>query len=130
LAKAVKHLDPSPPKFSGTDWQTLGELKVLAGSDVEAAIQTWLAQTLAPLELQTDFASKISRSAHEAAARALDAKENGIGHGHIHLAAFAPPNPRGRGQTWGFFRLEKLEGSATGQSLPGHSIEFYLYIDG
>ena len=126
----MKQLHSSPPKFSGTDWHPLGELKVRAGSDIEGDIQAWLTQTLAPLELQTDFASKILRSAREAAARALDAKENGIEYRHIHLLAFAAHNHRDKGQTWGFFRLEKLEASPTVGNLPDHSIELYLYLDG
>jgi hypothetical protein len=126
----VKQLDSSPRKFSNTDWRRLGEHKVRAGSDVPGSITAWLTQTLKPLNLPTDLTGKILRSAHEAAARALHLDESSAGYGHIHLVALAQGNHTGKGQTWGFFRMEKLEASPTGASPPDHSIELYLYIDG
>jgi hypothetical protein len=126
----VKQLDSSPSNDYGADWQTLGELKVRAGSHIEGSIATWLTQTLRPLDLPTDLASKILRSAHETAARALDVRDDSLGYGQVYLVAFAPSNHRDGRQTWGFFRLEKLEASPTGGSLPDHSIELYLYLDG
>jgi hypothetical protein len=126
----VKQLDSSPRKFPDTDWRRLGEHKVRAGSDALGSITAWLTQTLRPLNLPTDLTGKILRSAHEAAARALHLNESSAGYGHIHLVALAPSHHTDKGQTWGFFRMEKLEASPAGESPPGHSIELYLYIDG
>jgi hypothetical protein len=125
----MKHTNTSPHNFPATDWQTLGELEVRAGSDVERGIQTWLTQTLKPLGLHTEMLNRILRSALEATTRALELNSVTMEFEHIHLFAFAPPSHKFSGQTWGFFRLEKLEDAAEAQSLPDHSIEFYLYIE-
>lgn len=128
----MKDMLSSPDPSSAANWKPLGELELRAGAEATAdsAIQAWLADILAPLDLHTDLLSKILRSAREAAARALESSEKAVRYAHIHLLAFAPYGQRARGQTWGFFRLEKLDGSAPGQSRPDHSIEFYLYLEG
>jgi hypothetical protein len=125
----MKHPNTSPHNFPATDWQTLGELEVRAGSDVERGIQSWLTQTLKPLRLHTDMLNRILQSALEATTRALELNGVTMEFEHIHLLAFAPPGHKFSGQTWGFFRLEKLEDPAKAQSLPDHSIEFYLYSE-
>jgi hypothetical protein len=116
-------------KFSGTDWQTLGALEVRPGSDAESAIRAWLTESLKPLDLHDDLLHRIGRSASEAARRALQFNEAVAGNQHIHLLALAPRHQRLNGQTWGFFRLEKLAGRLAHQSGPVHSIEFYLYAE-
>ena len=125
----MKLHNPSPHKFSGAEWQTLGELEVRAGSDAERAIQAWLTETLQPLELHGDLFQRICRSAWEAATRVLQFNGSPMQHRHIHLLAFAPRNYRPKAQTWGFFRLEKLENPVAGQSQSDHSIEFYIYAE-
>jgi len=128
----MKDIHSSPEPSSAANWKPLGELELHAGAKAvtDGAIQAWLAEVLAPLSLHTDLVNKILRSAREAAARALESSEKAVPYVHIHLLAFAPYSPRTRGQTWGFFRLEKLDGSEPGQSRPDHSIEFYLYLEG
>ena len=51
-------------------------------------------------------------------------------HQHVHLLAYTSRSHHPKGQTWGFFRLEKLENPAAGQIEPEHSIEFYIYPEG
>ena len=124
----MKHIHSSQ-KFSETDWQTLGGLEVRSDSDIERTIQAWLNKTLGPLGLHSDLLERILRSACEAATRALQLKNDGVGFKHIHLLAFSSYNGETKRQTWGFFRLEKLE-AATDVDSPNHSIEFYLYLEG
>jgi hypothetical protein len=124
----MKPMHPSH-KFSETDWQTLGDLEVRTGSDIEGAIQAWLDKTLGPLALPSDLLDRILRSACEAATRALQLEDPGMGFRHIHLLAFSSHSGEAKRQTWGFFRLEKLE-AATEADSPNHSIEFYLYLEG
>jgi hypothetical protein len=126
----VKHIPDFPSPFSATNWLSLGELEVRTGSDVERIIQTWLIDILNPLELHVDLFNRVLRSASEAASRALQLNDVTMELGHIHVLAFAPHDYKSRGPTWGFFRLEKLEGNGQDQSLPHHSIELYLYIEG
>lgn len=126
----MKATDTSSNRFSAADWQTLGELEVNAGSDIEQEIQAWLLAALGPLDLHNDVQSKIMRSAREAASQALEDRDVTGENGHIHLLAFAPHDYASKGQTWGFFRLEKFADHTEDQSLPEHSIEFYLYLEG
>ena len=112
-----------------TDWQVLGELELPVGSPVDAAIATGLTEILAPLELQADFVRKVLHSAQEAAARAsLAGIAEPIAH-HIHLILFVSREQPFKPQTWGFFRIEKIERATTDSRFPDHAIEFYLYLD-
>jgi hypothetical protein len=108
-------------------WQILSELDVRAGSEAERLIEYWLTEALKPLGLHTDLIKRISRSAREAAARTLALTEGSAASGHIHLLVFGPQDHALKGQTCGFFRLEKLEHPTSELGPPGHSIEFYLY---
>jgi hypothetical protein len=123
----MKHIQP-PHKFSRTDWQRLGELEILSDSEIERAVQAWLNKTLGPLGLHSDLLDRILRSACEAATRALQLENSSMGFWHVHLLAFSSHNGETKRQTWGFFRLEKLE-AATGANSPNHAIEFYLYLE-
>ena len=125
----MNQLSSPSNQFSGTDWQTLGELEVHPGSDAEGAIRAWLTESLKPLDLHSEVFHRIWRSASEAAGRTLQLNEAAAGNQHIHLLALAPRHHRRDGQTWGFFRLEKLGDRPAGQNGSVHSIEFYLYAE-
>lgn len=125
----MKETHPSAPRFSGADWYAVGELNLRAGSDLEQEIRAWLDQTLHPLDLSMEFLSRVHRSAREAASRALAMRAPAQKYGHIHVLVFAPRGNQQQGETWGFFRLEKLEACPENEILPDHSIEFYLYME-
>lgn len=114
---------------SGANWQVLGDLELAFGSEADSAISSWLTEVLSPLDLQTDFLNKVLKSAQESAAHALQA-EPVMALEHIHLLIFAPPDPRIKGLTWGFFRIEKVENALVDRDFPDHAIEFYLYVEG
>lgn len=109
-------------------WQMLGEMEIPVDVGVNTVIHTWMTDVLGPLQLRADFVNKISTSAQEAAARALQI-DNLSKVGHIHLIAFVPAEINLKAGTWGFFRIEKLE-SAANDTSPDHTIELYLYLDG
>jgi hypothetical protein len=48
---------------------------------------------------------------------------------HIHLVIHGPREQTSKQGIWGFFRVEKVEGS-TDEISAAHSIEFYLYMEG
>ena len=125
----MKHTHPNPASLPAANWRSLGQLEVRSSSNVEDLIHVWLAETLNSLELPMDLFNRVLRSASEAANRALQLNEVNTTLGHIHLLAFVPHDYTSRGLTWGFFRLEKLEGNGQDHSLPHHSIELYLYLD-
>jgi hypothetical protein len=128
LVKTVKKNDSSQNTID-TDWQILGELELPAGIESGPAIRSWLVESLAPLDLHVEFIHKVLNSAWEAATRAMQV-EQVTGLGHIHLFVFAPKRPGSQVQTWGFFRIEKVELAPDSESPRCHSMEFYLYPEG
>ena len=128
--KPVKHIDPFSNHISGTDWQFLGELELTIGEEADGVISAWLTETLNPLNLHTDFLNKVLKSAQEAAERAMQSENRQLDFQHIHLLIFFPGTCASKEQTWGFFRIEKIEGAQQHKSPSDHAIEFYLYLDG
>ena len=120
---------PFSSNFLGADWQILGELALPVGSNADDRITVWLAETLNPLNLHADFVNKVLKSAQDAMARAMQV-EFVTEFAHIHLLVFAPADRASKGQTWGFFRISKIEGAKGDESPPDHAIEFYLYVEG
>jgi hypothetical protein len=131
--KPVKHINPSPNNLSGTGWRILGELELTTAAEADGLISTWLAKTLNPFKLPADFLSRVKKSAQDATIRAITSEGARMKFEHLHLRVFAPRKDEARfrkGQTWGFFRIEKV-GTLTENGDPhDHSIEFYLYLEG
>jgi hypothetical protein len=125
----VKHMNPFLPQVQGTDWQLLGELELPVGSNLDPKLSAWLTEVLNPLDLHTDFFSKVLKSAGEAIARAAQT-ELVTKFEHLHLLIFVPSERPSKGGTWGFFGIEKAYGGLEGESSPGHRIQFYLYLAG
>lgn len=121
----------TPPTRStpDSDWQVWGELELPVKVSADDAIHAWLAEILEPLRLPADFRERVLRSAQDAAARLMQV-ETILKHEHIHLKVFVPEDRASRAQTWGFFRIEKIENGAGNDGPTDHAIEFYLYIEG
>jgi hypothetical protein len=122
---------PSPNNFPGADWQILDELELSVGlyMDDKVNINVWLTELLRPLHLDMDFLNRVLRSAQDAVARAMQV-ESMTELEHIHLLVFARADRIPNGQIWGFFRIEKFEGTEQGENPPGLAVEFYLYQPG
>jgi len=123
----MKHTDSSIQRVSSSGWQILGELELAVNPDIDHTVGKWLATILSPLDLAADFLNKVLKSAQDAAARAMQS-EAVIKFRHTHLLVFAAEARASKGQTWGFFRIEKIDGAADENS-PNHAIEFYLYVE-
>jgi hypothetical protein len=131
--KPVKYIDSSPGPLSETGWGLLAELELQVDAEADSAVSTWLAKTLDPLKLHTDFLSKVTKSAQDAAVRAITSERAQMEFGHAHLRLFVSKkkvSELGKQQTWGFFRIEKLGTSTENGEPHDHSIEFYLYLEG
>jgi hypothetical protein len=124
--KTMQPMNSSLNNAPATDWQILGELELPISAESDGAINAWLTQTLFPMRLHADFLNKVLKSAQHAVARMM---LNEIKFGHIHLLIFAPVDRTSRGQTWGFFRIEKIENPVETKNHPHHTIEFYLYVE-
>ena len=119
---------PSLHQVSGPGWKILGELELAVGIDSGQGVNQWLAALLDSLELQTAFVNKVLQSAHEATERAMQV-ESVIQYKHVHVLVFVPALRELAGQSWGFFRLEKIEAQTQDKSTPEHRIELYLYFE-
>jgi hypothetical protein len=120
--------DTSPNNFPITGWQILGKFKLLIGSGTEDMVNTWLTDILSPLDLPKDFQNKVLESAQNITTRMMQTG-TGTDFEHIHLIVFVPPDLISKGRSWGFFRIEKIEGTTTDGSPPDHAVEFYLYLE-
>ena len=114
--------DPS----STSNWQMLGELVLPIGSDANDLLSVKLTELLAPLELHEKFLNRVLKSAQNYAGRALT-PDAGIPFGEIHLYIFGSNERMSKGQTWGFFRIEKIDSDEQNLAYPDHTVEFYLY---
>jgi hypothetical protein len=111
---------------STSSWQMLGELILLGDSSPNELISAWLTELLAPLDLHEKFMDRVLNSIQNYTGRALSPKA-GIPCGHIHLSIFGPNKRTSSGQTWGFFRIEKIDSAEPSMAHPDHAVEFYLY---
>ena len=129
LGYTVSTIDSPHPRSPGPHWQLLGELELPVEVNTDNTIHAWLTEVLDPLNLSADLLNRILKSAQDAATRVWQA-EPGMELEHIHLIIFVPPDHTSTGQTWGFFRIEKIENTVEGKAAHDHAIEFYLYVDG
>lgn len=119
----------SSERLSAPGRRILAEVKVPVDQRFELQVNTWLVEALAPLNLEARFSQRILDSAADAAQR-LAACGTALTEALVHLILSGPEGVWGERQTWGFFRIEKLEGLGSGAAESDHSIELYLYIEG
>jgi hypothetical protein len=124
----MKHMDLSSRPAQEPGWQLLGEQVLPVGTDLQDATRDWLLRLLRPHGLHEDFLNKLIDSAKEAVLRASLAGSVEQT-GHLHILVYLR-NGASAVQTWGFFRIEKIEEPRDGQDVPGHEIVFYLYPEG
>jgi len=110
-------------------WRKLGELELPIGTSANTSLQLWLLDILDPISLATDFLNRVLASIQEAVARALRS-ENEMKSGHLHISIYVPYDSVSKGKTWGFFHTEKIGGHTDDIPNFGHSMDFYLYVEG
>jgi hypothetical protein len=106
-------------------WQFLGQIELSADLNADT-IHTWLVELLTPLNLHSGLVNQLLNSAQDAAIRALHSN-TGMSFEHIHLSVFVPSEFTALGRIWGFFRIEKIDGTESIEDRPNHAVEFYLY---
>jgi len=127
LVKTMQPPDPLDHSPTAPGWNMLGELELIAEPNTDHTVSKWLAVILDPLDLHPDLLNKVVKSAQAASARVL---QIGMVLKHLHLLVFAPSTRSSNGQTWGFFRIEKVATAKADESSRDHTIEFYLYLEG
>ncbi|HET7144544.1 MAG TPA: hypothetical protein VFI68_11035 [Anaerolineales bacterium] len=114
---------------SASNWQVLGQLELMADSQAHGYLRDQLVEILKPLHLQENFLNKLLLSAEEYTTRALSSI-TALGHGHLHLVIFTQPECVSASESWGFFRIEKIDNAEQNPVHPDHVVEFYLYLEG
>ena len=120
--------DSSLLSVSRPGWQLLGETQLPSTATADT-ISTWLRATLDPLNLQPDFVKQLLHSAQDVCMRALHSATS-MNFQHVHLCIFATSDVNRNGNSWGFFRIEKIDNTEPNQDHPDHAVEFYLYLEG
>ena len=126
MADDVNYPDPQHNHLPQTDWRKLGELKLRAGSNPDGSVETWLTQVLSDFSLPNDLVNKLLKSMEDAAVRVLSAEALLE---HLEIVVLAPADLASQGQTWGFFRVERISTDPNIEDSQGHSIDYYLYLD-
>jgi hypothetical protein len=126
----MKRTDSSFNDYPVTGWQLLGRLNLSRDLDIEPTIHAWLLETLQLINLHMEFFKKLSLSVKSSAVNSLEPHHEKQALDHIHLLLFVRRKQETESRSWGFFHIEKLEGSTNENGPPDHSIEFYIYPDG
>lgn len=116
----------NPPDIG---WQLLGKLDLPANSEVNYVIKSWLAELLNPIDLSTDFITRVMESVQDSVMRILQLNAVSAT-GNIHLSIFAPYERFSERKTWGFFHIERIEKQGEAIDTRDHAIDFYLYVEG
>lgn len=115
-------------KYTGSGRKLLGELELPIGAKADETIIAWLTELLSPLNLHADFLNKVLKSAQNSAAHIL-LTESAAKFEHVHLIIFVPSDPISKEQTWGFFRIEKIESTKTDENSPDPQTDFASFAD-
>jgi hypothetical protein len=113
---------------AGAGWQLLGDFELPIGTHADG-IRSWLAELLTPLDLNHDFVAQLLSSAQDASLRASHSNHE-TSFKHIHISVFTPNERDSQRNTWGFFRIEKLDSVEENKDHPEYVVEFYLYLEG
>jgi hypothetical protein len=125
----VTQIEPPHNHLPRTNWQSLGQLKLVAGSNPDGTIKGWLMDALADFSLPGDLIRRLLASIEEATARVLSPDSVDGQFEYLEIVLLAPPKPAPKGHTWGFFRVERASTDSLSESIKGHRIEYYLYSD-
>lgn len=129
MAVPVKHVDPPRPDIPRTDWQTLGQFKLRAGSNLNGTITAGLMKALIKFSLPEDLVSRLLASIDDATARVLSPDIAEGQFDFIEIVILAPSLQTPKGHTWGFFRVERASTDPLNESAKGHCVQYYLYLD-
>lgn len=129
MADNVNNLDRQHNHLPHTDWRKLGELKLRADSNPDGSIKVWLTHILSDISLSEDIVNKLLRSMKAAAGRVLFIDGTELKLEYLEIVVLVPADLVMQGQTWGFFRVERISTDPRIEDSQGYSIDYYLYMD-
>ena len=125
----MAQFDPLHNHLPRTNWQRVGQLKLVAGSNLDGTIKVWLLDALADFSLPGDLVNRLLTSIEEATARVLSPANMDEQFEYLEIVVLAPLKQASKGHTWGFFRVERASTDTLSESAKGHCVEYYLYLD-
>ena len=129
MGTPMTHFEPPHNHLPRTNWQSLGQLRLVAESNLDGTIEGWLTNALADFSLPGDLIGRLLASIQEATARVLSPEGNEGQFEYLEIAVLAPAEPSSKAHTWGFFRVERASTDSLIERTKGHCIEYYLYLD-
>ena len=115
--------------LQSTDWQISGELQLAVGSNPDGTIRRWLMKILEPFRLPEEYVSKILKSIEDVTSRVLSPDTGDGQFEHLNIVLLTPVGQPAERQTWGFFRLERMESKEKPKESKSYRIEYYLYSE-
>ena len=82
---------------------------------------------LEPFRLPEEYVSKILKSIEDTASRVLSRDTVEGQFDHLNIVILTPAGQPPDRQTWGFFRLERMESKEKSADSKSYHIEYYLY---
>ena len=125
----MKPFDPPHDQVPRTNWQILGQLKLSLGASPDGTMKEWLMNALRDFTLSGDLVSRLLASIEEAAAHILSPDRTQVQLEYLEIVVLAPTGQTSKGHTWGFFRVERESTDPQLESVKGHCVEYYLYLD-
>ena len=129
MADEVNSTDPIHNHLPRNDWQILGKLQLRDHSNANGTIDHWLTGILTTFSLPDDLVGKIRTSIEDAVVRILSPDTAGRNFEYLEIVVLGPSEQTAKGNTWGFFRLERVSTDSQIESAKGHCVEYYLYLD-
>ena len=125
----MTQFEPPHNHLPRTNWKNLGQLKLVAGSNPDGTIKTWLMNTLRDFSLPGDLISRLLASIEEATGRVLSPDSMEGQFEYLEIAVLAQAGEISKGHIWGFFRVERAATDPLNDRAKGHCVEYYLYLD-
>ena len=125
----MTQFEPPHNHLPRTNWKNLGQLKLVAGSNPDGTIKTWLMNTLHDFSLPGDLVSRLLASIEEATGRVLSPNSMEGQFEYLEIAVVAQAGEISKGHIWGFFRVERAATDPLNDRAKGHCVEYYLYLD-
>lgn len=125
----MTQFEPPHKHLRRTNWLNLGQLKLVAGSNADGTIKTWLMNTLRDFSLPGDLVNRLLASMEEVTARVLSSDSMEAQFEHLEIAVLAQAGETSKGHIWGFFRVERAATDPLNERSKGHCVEYYLYLD-
>ena len=129
MADYMNSIDPPHHHVPGMNWQRLGQLKLHSNSNPDGTIKSWLEKTTNDFSLPADLVSRLVASIEETMTRVLSPDSVDGQFEYLEIAVLVPTGQASNGQSWGFFRLQRVTADSQIESARVHCVEYYLYLD-